>query len=457
MKPSFLNLSLGIAILSGCSHLNLDREKKEHALETPHPWTQHQKWWVVFDDPLLNQLADQVLKENLDLQIALTRLREAQALKIASQADFSPHISGQALALRGNTTIPQVVTRKQAGLSANWEIDVFGRVRASVDRAEANELSKIAGVEEVRRLIISDLAEAIIEWRQAKATLKALKRLKGVQGEQVNLLSTRVKAGLIDASFWEKAHALKEQTKATIHPAKALENAALYRIEQLMNCRDSTIRDLLKAYSSFLIKIPEPDGLQTISVETLAHRPDIKIAQADLLGAYADCRQAEAALWPQISLSAFFGVQNPSNTFFLSKNPIWSMGPSLVLPLLNFGQLRGALKAADARAQEALLYYEKTINAALQETKTFLSDYLNGTNAINNQVKAFKNRKNAVKIATFRFSQGLTDKTDLITSEVELYQSQLHLISVTTDAALAYIHLQKALGLSANPSPSSKS
>jgi outer membrane protein TolC len=71
-------------------------------------------------------------------------------------------------------------------------------------------------------------------------------------------------------------------------------------------------------------------------------------------------------------------------------------------------------------------------------------------------VKAFKNRKNAVKIATLRFSQGLTDKTDLTTSEVELYQSQLNLISVTTDAALAYIHLQKALGLSENPSASSK-
>jgi NodT family efflux transporter outer membrane factor (OMF) lipoprotein len=456
MKRSFLNLSLGIVILSGCSHLNLDREEKEKLVEKPHPWSQHQKWWAAFHDPLLNQLADQVLKENLDLQIALTRLREANVLKSVAQAAFFPHVSGQASVLRGNATIPQVVTRKQAGLSADWEIDVFGRVRASVDRAEANELSKRAGVEEARRLIIADLAEAVIEWRQAKATLKALKRLKGVQGEQVNLLSKRVKAGLIDASFWERSHALKEQTKATIYPVKALENAALYRIEQLMNCRDSTIRDLLKAHSFLLIKIPEPDSLETISVETLAHRPDIKIAQADLLGAHADCRQAEASLWPQISLSAFFGVQNPSNTFFLSKNPIWSMGSSLVLPLLNFGQLRGALRAADARAQEALLYYEKTINAALQETKTSLSDYLNGANAINNQVKAFKNRKNAVKIATLRFSQGLTDKTDLTTSEVELYQSQLNLISVTTDAALAYIHLQKALGLSENPSASSK-
>lgn len=451
MKPSIFNLFLIITTLSGCSHLQPPWEMPEEVIEKKE-WLEHQKWWLAFDDSLLNQLADQILKQNIDIQIAEARLYEANALKVAARADFFPNISGTASATRGNLNSPKLINYTKTGLDTSWELDIFGKVRASVDRAEANQLARAAGVDDARNIVIADLAKAVIEWRQATHTLNEIKSLLKVQEEQVNLLSSRVRAGLIDASFLERAIALREQTKATLPQTQASANAAHYQIEKLTNCHDDFVRKLLNSTTSLLIRVPEPSRLETISFKSIANRPDIKIAKADLLGANADFRQAEANLWPQVSLSTFFGVQDPSGTFFLATNPIWSIGSSLTLPILNFGKLRGAVEAADARVEQAVLNYQSTVNFALQETRTALSDYLNGFNALKDQAQALKNRQNTVRIAQIRFARGLTDMTDLTTAQAEVKESTLKLISLTTDAAIAYVRFQKALGLSVIPS-----
>lgn len=451
MKISFFNLFLIIIIVSGCSQLQPIWEKPEEVIEKKE-WLEHQKWWVAFDDPLLNQLADQVLTENIDIQIAEARLREANALKIVARAGFFPNILGTASVTRGNLNSPKLINYSQIGLDTAWEIDIFGMVRASIDAVEATQLAREAGVDYARNIIIADLAKAVIEWRQARHTLNEIKSLLSVQDDQIALLSSRVKAGLIDASFLERARALREQTKITLPQAQAAANTAHYQIEKLINCRDASLTKLLNDARPLLMKVPEPHYLKTISFKSLANRPDIKIAKAELLAASADFRQAEANLWPKISLSTFFGVHDPSNTFFLASNPIWSIGSSLTLPIVNFGELRGAVDAADARAQQALLNYENTVNLALQETKTALSDYLNGLSALKDQAQALKNRQNTVRIVQTRFEQGLTDMTDLTTAQTEVNQSTLNLISLATGAAIAYVRFQKALGLSVTTS-----
>ncbi|MBP9829765.1 MAG: TolC family protein [Proteobacteria bacterium] len=436
-----------IIFLSGCSPLQSAEQRAEKTIEKKE-WLEHQKWWGVFDDPLLNKLADQLLNQNIDIQIAEARLCEANALKVMARADFFPNISGTASATRGNLSSPKLMNYTQTGLDTSWEIDIFGKRKASVDSAESNQLRRAAGVDDARNIVIADLTKAVIEWRQATYTLNEIKGLVIVQNNQIDLLSTRVKAGLIEASFLERALGLRAETKAALPQIQASANAAHYQIEKLINCRDDSVRKLLNDNRSLRIKLPEPQHLKTISFKSLAKRPDIKMAKAALLETHADFRQAEANLWPQVSLSTFFGVQHPSNTFFLASNLVWSIGSSLSFPLLNFGKLRGAVAAADARVQQALLNYENTVNFALQETRTALSDYLNALNALKEQAQALKNRQNTVSIAKIRFEKGLTDMTDLTTVQTEVKQSTLNLISLTTDAAIAYVRFQKALGLS---------
>jgi outer membrane protein TolC len=107
--------------------------------------------------------------------------------------------------------------------------------------------------------------------------------------------------------------------------------------------------------------------------------------------------------------------------------------------------LRGEVKASTARAEAALLTYENATNLALQETKTALSDYLNGVNIVAAQKQALEGRQEAVRLARIRFDRGLTDMTDLTTAQSELDAATLTLISLQTQTAIAYIRLQKAL------------
>jgi outer membrane protein TolC len=129
----------------------------------------------------------------------------------------------------------------------------------------------------------------------------------------------------------------------------------------------------------------------------------------------------------------------------LSSNPVWSLASSLTAPLINFCRLRSEIDASNARANAALLQYENATNLALQETKTALSDYLNGVNTVKAQEEALINRQEAVRLARIRFDRGLTDMTDLTTAQAELDEATLSLITLQTQTAIAYIRLQKAL------------
>lgn len=192
--------------------------------------------------------------------------------------------------------------------------------------------------------------------------------------------------------------------------------------------------------------IPEAKMLLDISLDSVRERPDIRASRADLLASQADLAKSEADLLPRISIRSFFGVQDGSNNISLTSNPMWSLAAGISAPFLNFGKLQGVIVASDARAKAPALSYENASLIASQETKTSLSDYLNGINAASKQQLALEHRKDTVKLASERFKRGLTDMTDLTTAQSELNQATLLYIERKAVAATAYVKLHKGLG-----------
>jgi outer membrane protein TolC len=125
-----------------------------------------------------------------------------------------------------------------------------------------------------------------------------------------------------------------------------------------------------------------------------------------------------------------------------------ALASGITAPLLNFGRLQGAIDTSDARANAASLSYQNASLTALQETKSALSDYLNGISAADEQKRALDHRKDTVILASERFKRGLTDMTDVTTAQSELNQATLLYIDRKTAAAIAYVRLNKALGTS---------
>ncbi|MGE4349404.1 MAG: efflux transporter outer membrane subunit [Candidatus Berkiella sp.] len=408
--------------------------------------TQEQRWWYSFNDPLLNQLVDQLLIENIDLQIAYARLQEARALTTVAYSAFFPNITGAASTTRANTSTLKPETLSQIGFDAQWELDLFGKTRANVQAAKARTQAREATIDDVKNIIIADLARAVIEWRQAQHSIQEIHHLLNGQDQQVSILNIRANAGLIDASFAKRAQAQREQTATQLPLAYAAAEKAQYQIETLINSKDNSVVSSLNHAKKQSVVVPSPQQMITLPLEIIKQRPDLKASYSHLLAARADLAEAEASLWPQINITGFFGVQEGTNGLRLAENPIWSIANTISMPILNFGRLRGLVKSADARAQQALLEYEHNVNLALQECRTAFSDYVHGINAMNRQAQTLRHRQETVDIARERFERGLTDMTDLTTAQTELDQASLSFISSKTTAAIAYIRLQKALG-----------
>ncbi len=442
-RASFLSLLL---LLVACS--TPDNESLDKIItNASQPWS-GPKWWQSFNDPLLNNFADQLLAQNLDLKIAATRLAAAHAQTVVVESGFYPDISGTGSGFRGkNQFYPKPETIGQTGLNVNWNIDIFGQIRAGVRTSEEYANSLDATVDAMRNLVITNLAKAVIDWRQAQETIRQTHQLLDTEDEQVKILDDRAKAGLTDSSFVERAKAQRAQTATQLPQAEAVSKAAQYQIEFLLGIKDETVAATLKRARRLAITIPLPETISSISLKTIRNRPDVRAARFNLLSFQANLEQAEANFWPQISISTFFGVIAGTKGAQLGNNPFWSLASSLTAPLLNFGRLTGALDVANAQSREAQYNYEKAILLALQEIKTALSDYLNGLNTLIAQGEALKRRQETVAIAKERFNRGLTDMTNLTTAQTELDQATLELIADKTSTAQAFIRLQKTLGL----------
>ena len=413
------------------------------------PFSETQRWWKNFGDPLMDQLADQLIAQNIDIKIASARVDEARGLVRVAQSGWLPDIGLRGNATRGNDQIGATgpISIAKGGFDASWELDVFGRTRSRVSAAESHVDATMATAQEVKNSILSELFKAVIQWRQARQTVKETTALLTAQEDQVGLLRSRAKAGLVDSSFLERAQAEYAQTATELPLAQAQAETAQYQIERLLGKMPGELQSVFDQQPAKDLEVPPIDAAFDIPVDTIRNRPDLRAAKANMLAAQADLASAEADLWPRLTLGGVFGAQATSGAIPVADNPIWSLAAGLTAPLFNFGRLDGAVDANNARSIVASFEYENATLGALQEARTALSDYIGGINAVTRQGEALQHRRDAVSLANERFTRGLTDMTDLTTAQAELDHATLTLIERKAATAIAYIRLQKALGL----------
>ena len=443
MRTSRPILICGIMLgLSGC----LRATPPEVPLPTPAAIAEPAA--IGFDDALMQELLGQLQGQNLNLKIAEQRLAEAEAQVTARHSDVLPRLDLTAGASRGNQNNREAATLGQAGFQANWDLDLAGRTRNSITAAESRRDASAARLADLKRLLRADLLTAIVQWRAALEIQHETTALLQSQDDQVALFQSRSDAGLIDATLLERARAQRDQTATQLPLAEINRRTAQFQIEHLLGQTPNSLDDLLTRHRTDRLQVPPANSVITLPMTTVTTRPDVAAARANLLASQADLAAAEAAWWPSLSLSSFFGVQDGSIS--LPGNPpghlLWSLASALTTPLVNFGQIDANIDAANARSQQANLIYQDTILQALQEIHTALAGYLNGLNAINRQTEARTRRAETVRLATERFDRGLTDMTVLTTAQAELDQATIALITQKAETAIAYIRLQQALG-----------
>ena len=415
-------------------------------------------FWRGFGDPALSQLVERALTANGDVRIAQARLQEARATLQGARAEQLPNIGVAADATR--SLAPEVqfpgTSRSQrtgsvydAGFTANWELDFFGRNRRASDSAAALVEATQAGVHAAQTAIAAEVARNYLELRGLQQRYEVARQSIVNQRDAQRLTEARLDAGRGTRLDVARARSLLDSTEATLPALQAAIDASAYRLATL------TAQPLRGVAAG----LAPPQGLPSLPVTDLAtlpigtpeqllrRRPDIVAAERQLAASTANIGVASADLFPRVSLTGLIGLATGRLADLGRTDSMqYSLGAGLTWPLLDFGRVRSRIGASEARAQQALAVYEQTVLTALEETEGALTRFTRTAQQTERLASSARNAEDATRLARVRFDAGAVDFLVVIDAERQALASRDALVQSQVDQATSLVSVYRALG-----------
>jgi NodT family efflux transporter outer membrane factor (OMF) lipoprotein len=419
-------------------------------LAAPAAADHSQRWWGLFDDPILSRLVDRAIEANHDLRIAASRITAARARLRQTAAEASPAVNagaGSTHARRSDNAGTDGGSRDlyEAGFDAAWEIDLFGGRRRAIEAATAT----LAASEENRRDILisleAEVARTYFELRGSERLLATARNTLAAQEKTLAVVAGRRQLGLASALEAARAETQKSLVAAQIPALEQKIAAGRNQLALLLDLPPTEMaRRLANAAPAFTLPPTLPAGLPS---DLLRRRPDIRQAERLLATATAEVGVATADLFPRFSLSGLIGLQSSSLSDLVSTNSrFWSIGPSVSLPVFNRRRLRAAVTITEAALEEMQATYEKIVLAALLETETALVNYSSEQETRSRLAAAVETGSQALVFNEGLYAAGLADLTDVLASQRTLFAAREQLIVSDQRLAVAVIALYKTLG-----------
>ena len=404
-------------------------------------------WWASYNDPILNDLIDQALKANLDLLIAVEKVKESRAGYDAQLTSWLPTIGLGTSVQRDRNSFPLLGIKKpydtwKVGYDASWEIDLFGGNRRMIEAAEAQAIGAEWGLIAARQVIISEVVRTYLQYIQFQELSKITQETKKNQDETSRLVALKLKAG--GASAFDNHRALA-QSYTTAAEAPKYETAAEQARQKLKvllgESADVSKLDATRSCSpDYNIHLDPP-------LEVIRSRPDILVAEQELAAATYMTGVAIAQMYPKISVQGFLGQMSTLQSNLMeSANKSFTIAGGLYLPLFTFGRLQKQVDAADARQQQALYNYKKTVLSALAEIESLLTAFKNEKQRYAELKNAVENSGNARAIAKKQYHEGLISLFETLEVERIHFGLQSQLSESKANLGITYSDLQKALG-----------
>lgn len=351
----------------------------EAAIAAPADAAVLDQWWRLFDDPQLDGLVESALAASTDARLALARLEEARAIRGAAlsrfqlQGDLQTAASGQRNeALEGEEQAASAIalgdtTTADLTFNLSWEVDLFGR-RAKTARAADQDLAAARFLYEgSRAALAADVADTLFSARGLAAQLADAEASVGLQQELVDVLRVRADRGLAAEADVARAETDLRQTQAQAARLAAELQATKRALLILTGAPRSATADLL--IGAVLGDGPAPPGV--LPGDLLQRRPDVREAEARFLAATARADLQRLELFPRLTLQPGVGLsaaRGPADYTIAT----WTLGASLLQPVLDRPRLLSELGAQNARAEQAAIAYERTVQTAFSEAEQAL-------------------------------------------------------------------------------------
>ncbi len=409
-------------------------------------------WWSRFQDPVLDGLMQRAVTKNNDLRVAMERINEARALRGVARSAELPSVDAQGSVSRSrnsNTLGQGFPTGDQnhfeAGLDASWEVDVWGAVRRGVEAADAD----LGAAEESRNAVMvtvtAEVARNYIELRQAQARQEIVDRGIATQRDTVDLVRTRLNAGI--GTQLELAQAQAQlAARESLRPVLVIaERAAMNRLAVLLGEYPGQLQGELKQPGA----MPTAQGTVSTGVpsELLRRRPDIRAAERRIAGASARIGVATADLFPRFSLTGTFGFRSEEADNFADMNSrFWSIGPSVRWNLFDSGRVRRNIDAANARERQAFATYEQTVLTSFEEVENALVGVAQQQERWSALQRAITANEQAVSLSQERYRSGVSEFLNVLESQRQLYDAEDAAAQSQSAVLTSLVALYKSLG-----------
>jgi multidrug efflux system outer membrane protein len=457
--------TLGIALLSlttaACA-VGPDYERppvvapqkwRDPAAATEGPSLANVAWWDLFKDEQLKKLIRIALAENRDLKIAVERIEEMRANVGIAKADFYPALGASVTGgglnpSNGSLTHTPGEGRDPTGLAVatldlSWEIDFFGRISRATEAQRALLLASEEARRAVAMALVSDVALTYIDLRGLDRRLAIAQRTLTSRRDNVEYAKTRFEGAV--------THEVDmRQAEAELHRLEALS----FNIEKQVAQKENELSFLLGHNPEAIQRTATPDEQPVpaqvpagLPAQLLERRPDVRRAEMELWSATAGIGEAKAMLYPQISLTASYGLASTDlGSFIDPASQTWRLFANLLQPIFNAGKNKARVEARESKQRQAVFAYEKTLLQALREVE----DSLVGLSKAGQERGAQKERVTAdrrvLELSELRYKGGVAQYLEVLDSQRSLFDAENDEAGSVTEHAKSFVRLYKALG-----------
>ncbi len=418
-------------------------------------------WWRVFDDPALDRLIDNAYRQNLPLRIAGVRVLEARAQLGIAIGGLFPQAQQAFGSLQYNRTSehsPQALfssnltyAQSEIGLSANWEIDFWGKFRRAIESADAALTATVADYDNVLVSLTAGVATSYILIRTLEKRIQIAKQNVETQAESLKIAEARFHGGTTSQRDVEQATTALNDTQASIPTLQTQLRQAQDALSVLLGLPPG---DLSDALSGGAPAIPAPPARIAIGIpaDLLRRRPDIRSAEYQAMAQGAQIGIAKAELYPAFSLGGTFGFLS-SNVggsaladMFRWGSRTYAAGPSAQWSLFNYGRLTNNVRVQDARFQQLLIGYQNAVLTAQQEVEDNLVAFLRAQERAEFLARSAGAAKRSFDLAVVQYREGATDFTTVLTAQQALLAEQDNLATTLGNISQSLVGVYKALG-----------
>jgi NodT family efflux transporter outer membrane factor (OMF) lipoprotein len=412
------------------------------------------KWWLVFNDPALDNLICCAYQQNLSLRVAGCRVLEARAQRAIDVGELFP----QTQTANGSYT-RNVLSTKDAnssqvskrffsqwdfGFNLSWELDFWGRLRRAIESDTATLNASVENYDDVLVTLLGDVAVNYVAYRMTEQRIQYTKENVALQQKTLQIVEGQLKVGIVGQIDVAQARSTLEQTEAGIFE---LEITLRLAANQLCILLGIPPQDLQARLGSGPIPTAPAEVAVGIPANLLCRRPDVRRAERLAAAQSAQIGIAEAEFYPHIFVNGTIGVSAEKfKDLFQQQALDGSVGPSFTWNILNYGRLKNNVCLQDARFRELVLTYQNTVLSAAQDVEDGLVTFLRAQQRAKSQAASVADAKLAVDIVVAQYSQGVTDLTRVTLLQQNLVGLEDTLAQAQGEIATGLIQAYRALG-----------